>query len=83
MNFKTTMIEYAGDCSWVEGVIKNAKDCLMSEVCTPVSESECDNFVAYFNQRALLDTLSVTSSIPCSLSNENEKPIKMRGEGRV
>ena len=49
MNFKTTMIEYVGDYSWVEEVIKSAKDCLMSEV-MPVRGAECDN-CRYFEQR--------------------------------
>ena len=49
MSFRTTIIEYVGDYSWVEGVIKRAKDCLMSEA-TPVSEGGCDN-CRYFAQR--------------------------------
>ena len=49
MNFKTTMIEYVGDSSWVEEVIKSAKDCLMSQA-MPVRGAECDN-CRYFEQR--------------------------------
>ena len=49
MSFRTTIVEYVGDCSWVGGVIKRAKDCLMSEA-TPVGEVGCDN-CRYFAQR--------------------------------
>jgi len=54
MNFKTTIIEYRGDSSWVEQTIINAKSCLMSAN-LPLSGANCDN-CRYFFQRQRVES---------------------------
>jgi len=49
MAFETTLIEYDGNFDWVDGAIRDAKDCLHAET-LPSSGDECDN-CRYFNQR--------------------------------
>ena len=53
MKFKTTLIEYEGDTSWVEPVIFGAKECLINDY-LPDSGVDCDN-CRYFNLRLALE----------------------------
>ena len=51
MRFKTTLITYHGQDTWVENTLSSAKACLMQEK-LPDSGHECDN-CRYYSQRSL------------------------------
>ena len=53
MNFKTTLIEYVGDSSWVESTIHEAKSCLANQH-FPSGAADCDN-CRYFSQREKME----------------------------
>ena len=51
MRFKTTLIRYHGQDTWVENTLSSAKACLIQEQ-LPDSGHECDN-CRYYSQRSL------------------------------
>ena len=60
MNFKTTLIEYVGDSSWVENTIMEAKSCLTNEYLLAGAD-DCDSCRYFLNRKKMTTSLKECS----------------------